>query len=400
MEAASISSLPGWQADALDGAIAAFTSFSVHQLGESWAKHPRFAAAGQDTIFQTAQSLHEKAARLAIDDPQAVRQFFDENFRLSSLDNSVGDGPTSGLVTGYFDPALDARWQPSETFKIPLYQRPADLINLVGEDERASGPQNLTHARQTANAPELIGPEPYATRAEIEAGALQGNGLELAYLSDAVDAFFLHVQGSGKLLFPNGQTARVTYDGKNGHPYTSIGAELIRQGDIAADDMTLEILGSWLRAHPDQAHELMQRNRSFVFFKLLDPDATDTAHGVLDTPLHPFRSLAVDTQFHPLGLPVYVSAPRLADAARLGPSNVDTDDGPPGTPGKLKPTGFHRLMFAHDVGSAIKGRHRGDIYFGSGRAAGQRAGATKHQATLTLLLPVGLDGAGISEAVG
>ncbi|MEO1280397.1 MAG: MltA domain-containing protein [Pseudomonadota bacterium] len=371
MKYASLSGLQGWTSDSLSGAIEAFTAVPADLLIDSWRKHPRLQALDAQIIVNTARTLLARASSIDPHDTAGIRNYFENCFTAQSGSADLDNGG-SGLVTGYFDPLLKADRHPSDAFPVPLYARPSDLINLVDEDQRATGPTAFTHARRTKS-----GSEPFSTRAEIEAGALNGQGLELCYLADPVDAFFLHVQGSGKVIYPDGESARLTYYGKNGHPYTSIGAELIAQGDIEAADMTLDRLAHWLRSHPAAAREIMQRNQSYVFFKFLDPNVEDTAHGVLDTPLHPLRSLAVDTQFHVLGLPVFVAAPSLAAQSSSQQK-----------PSQNAPAGFSRLMFAHDVGSAIKGRHRGDIYFGSGDEAGRRAGATKHSATLTPLLPI------------
>jgi membrane-bound lytic murein transglycosylase A len=205
---------------------------------------------------------------------------------------------------------------------------------------------------------------PYPTRRDIEQGALAGQGLELVWLADPVDAFVLHVQGSGTVVVEGGGSIRLTYDGKNGHPYTSIGRVLIDRGDMPAEGLTLDRLIDWLRADPARARELMWQNASFVFFREL----TDGEAGPLGadrTPLTPGRSLAVDASHHVLGLPIFVDAPSLLL------------DGRP----------MQRLMIAQDVGSAIRGPERGDIYVGSGDGAGRRAGAIKHPARFFVLRP-------------
>jgi membrane-bound lytic murein transglycosylase A len=220
----------------------------------------------------------------------------------------------------------------------------------------------LTHARRTSN-----GVEPYATREDIERGALVGLGLELVWLADAVDCFFMHVQGSGRIRFEDGSSARITYDGKNGHPYTSIGRYLIDLGHFSADAMSLDALKLWLSVDEERGRHAMWQNKSFVFFRELAGNEAESPLGALSIPLSEGRSLAVDTAFHALGTPIYVAAPSLTHAT---PAN-----------------GFHRLMIANDVGSAIRGPERGDIYFGSGPEAGALAGITKHRGWFFVLLP-------------
>jgi membrane-bound lytic murein transglycosylase A len=232
----------------------------------------------------------------------------------------------------------------------------------VSESERGAKAEAYTHLRKTAT-----GTEPYATREEIEEGALARQGLELVWLEDAVDAFFLHVQGSGLIAFADGTTARITYDGKNGHPYTSVGRHLIDAGLFPADQMSLQALKDWLRANGSRGIAAMRQNKSYVFFRELTGEAAKSALGAMEIPLSDHRSLAVDTRFHALGTPVFVVSPALTHAGR--------DDG------------FYRLMVAQDVGSAIRGPERGDIYFGTGDDAGRDAGITKHPGNFFVLLP-------------
>jgi membrane-bound lytic murein transglycosylase A len=292
-------------------------------------------------------------------DNLAARAFFEAHFQPYALRH---DGP-QGLLTGYFEPVFSASRKRDDTFTVPLYARPPDLVNLVEERDRGAKSSGFTHMRRVGD-----GLQPYATRAEIEAGALAGTGLELAYLACPVDAFILHVQGSGLLQLTEGSRMRVTYDGKNGHPYTSVGRYLIDAGEVRAEDMTLEGMSHWLRTDKERGRAAMQQNASFVFFRELVGDEADAARGVDSIPLIAGRSLAVDTAYHRLATPVYVISETLRHAAN-------------------PPSPFARLMIASDVGSAIKGPERGDIYFGSGAQAGALAGVTKHAAGFIVLLP-------------
>ena len=147
-----------------------------------------------------------------------------------------------GLLTGYYEPVLEGSRTPEGKFQTPVYKRPPDLVNVVDEADRASKPDGLTHVRQTA-----AGELPYPTRAEIEQGALAGKGLELLYLEDPVEVFFMHIQGSGRIHLTDGTTVRINYDGKNGHPYTSIGRYLIDNNLLAANKVSMAALGKWLR---------------------------------------------------------------------------------------------------------------------------------------------------------
>ena len=349
--------LPDW---AEDDHLAAFRTFvrSAPAVTKAAGKSAPLKTKSADAALGV---VAERALASAPDiaTAEAARAFFEGNFKPHRVDHPAGQG----LLTGYYEPVLDGARASDATYCIPIYRRPPDLVNLVGEAERGALADGLTHARKTATG-ELA---PYATRAEIENGALRDQDVELVWLADPVDAFFLHVQGSGRIRLPNGTAIRITYDGKNGHPYTSIGRHLIDSGRMTAEEMSLEALKAWLTAHPADAPAVLQKNESFVFFRELEGDAAAPL-GALGTGLTDGRSLAVDTGFHALGTPVYVSAPTLAP---------------------WEGRAFARLMIAQDVGSAIRGPERGDIYFGSGEEAGRLAGTTKHAGRFFVLLPVG-----------
>lgn len=348
------SDLPGWEAD---DHLAAFKAFV--RSGKAFGRPAgvvsgKTKAAGEPLIAAIRRAA-DRAGKITA--APGARAFFEENF----VPHRVEHRGAPGLLTGYYEPVLPGSRTKTGPFSIPVYRRPADLVNLVGEAERGALADGLTHARKTANSV-----EPYATRAEIESGALEGQGLELVWLSDPVDTFFMHIQGSGRIRFPDGKTMRITYDGKNGHPYTSIGRHLIDAGLFTAEQMSLDALKVWLSADRERGRSVMQENRSFIFFREL-ANEEDGPLGALEIPLSSGRSLAVDTGFHAIGTPVFVAAPALKPWG----------DG----------AGFARLMIAQDVGSAIRGPERGDIYFGSGPEAGELAGTTKHPGRFFVLLP-------------
>ncbi len=348
----SFGDLPGW---ADDDHLAAFKAFLVScPKVAAMAKSP--PKTGRNPIpaalvaaCASATALAPKATRIE------ARAFFERHFQPQRV---VHANP-QGLLTGYYEPLIDGSRKRDGRFQTPILRRPADLVNVVDETQRAAPVTAFTHMRKTA-----AGMVPHATRAEIDAGALKGQNLELLYLADPVDVFFLQIQGSGRIRLPDGSVVRVHYDGKNGHPYTSIGRHLIDTGLFAADRMSMGALGRWLRADEARGKRAMHQNASYVFFKELPNDAAAPL-GALMTPLSSGRSLAVDPRFHVLGAPVYVSAPSLTHA--------------------LKGKPYNRLMVAHDVGSAIKGPERGDIYFGSGETAARIAGITKHPGHLFVL---------------
>lgn len=360
--------LPGWERDDHLAALGAFALSCSRVTAAIKAGN----ASGSTPPPPALLSACEDAAALLSGKPTEAlaRAFFESHFAPHRVVHQGGDG----LLTAYYEPVVEGARQADDTFATPIFKRPEDLINLVAEQDRGGKADQLTHARKTAT-----GFEPYPTRRQIEEGALAGRNLELAYLKDPIDVFFMQVQGSGRIALADGSTVRVTYDGKNGHPYTSIGRYLIDNGLFPAERMSLDALKQWLRDNPEKARDVLWQNNSYVFFRELSVAEVQGPLGVLEIPLTPGRSLAVDTRFHAIGTPVYVVAPDLKHMS---------DDKTP----------FQRLMIAQDVGSAIRGEERGDIYAGSGDEAGQRAGITKQRGNFFVLLPRDVMGTPVIEA--
>jgi membrane-bound lytic murein transglycosylase A len=352
-EPLSFAQVPGWDQDDHAAAFKAFLKSCDRVLGTArergTEKGPSAAALAACTMARKHTGPVTKAG---------ARAFFEEHFAAFSV---VHNGP-KGLLTGYYEPLVEGSRTPQGRFTTPVYKRPPDLVNLVEETKRGTDGAKLTHARKTEK-----GVEPYLTRAQIEQGALAGRDLELVYLADPVDVFFLQVQGSGRVKLPDGTIMRIHYDGKNGHPYSSIGRYLIEKGLLAADKVSMGALKRWLKADPERAKQVMWQNASYVFFRELTGEEAKAPRGAMNAPLTPGRSLAVDPGYHALGLPIFVSGFGMTHVNKAGV--------------------FNRLMVAQDVGSAIKGPERGDIYFGSGDAAGRLAGVTKHAGKFIVLLP-------------
>ncbi len=230
--AVSFDALPGWRDDPLDGAISALARSlpALQDYGSDWpgaADLRAHCAAAAELV--AAGEVPEAAARA----------FFEERFVPHAVDHDAPDG----LLTGYYEPILSGSRRRSSKFDVPILQRPTDLVTLVDDALRASAGLSLTHARQGPS-----GIEPYPTRQQIEEGALDGIASPLLYLADPVDAFFLHVQGSGLIELDDGDRVRIGYDGKNGHPYSSVGRYIISLGAMTADDATLESIKDWLKA--------------------------------------------------------------------------------------------------------------------------------------------------------
>jgi membrane-bound lytic murein transglycosylase A len=240
---------------------------------------------------------------------------------------------------------------------VPLYRTPPDLVTAdLGLFRPAFAGERI------AGRVDGTALKPYAKRAEIERGALAGRGLELVWVDDAADAFFLHIQGSGRVTLEDGSVVRVGYAGGNGHAYTAIGRELARRGVMAPEDVSMQSLRAWLANNPDEAQALMEVNDSYVFFRILEGEGPLGSQGVV---LTPGRSLAVDARFLPLGAPVWLATTDPVDAARP----------------------LRRLTVAQDTGGAIRGPARADLFWGHGADAAERAGRMRQEGELYLLLP-------------
>ncbi len=354
------SALPGWEADDHLAAYKAFSASCKPVLDAAKAGNKAGATPAPKALLDVCRIALGIAQSGKPMTKVAARAFFESYFQPANVAQTSGK---NGLLTGYYEPLIKGSRVASEEFSTPVYKRPPDLVNMVAESERGAKSSGYTHMRKTAG-----GLKPYLTRAEIEQGALKGQNLELLYFKDPVDVYFMQVQGSGRIELPDGEKIRITYDGKNGYPYTSIGKHLIEAGSFKPENMSLKGLAAWLKQDRKRAEPVMWENKSYVFFRELKGAEAEGAMGVLGIALQPGRSLAVDTAYHPIGLPIYVTAETLTHPS-------------------AKKAPFQRLMISHDVGSAIKGPERGDIFFGSGDSAAKVAGVTKHPGHFTVLIP-------------
>ena len=272
---------------------------------------------------------------------EAARSFFEAFFRPVLIE----DGRPM-LFTGYYEPELEGARRPTGRFRVPLYALPPD--------RPADGP--------------------WLTRAEIEAGALAGQGLEIAWVDDPVEAFFLQIQGSGRVRLAEGGVMRLGYAGGNGHPYASVGGALVARGALEEHELSMDRIKAWVAENPAEGAEVLRENPSFVFFReLVDVAAWQGPLGAMGRSLSAMRSLAVDPRFVPLGAPVW----------------IETEGAEP----------LRRLMVAQDTGGAIKGAQRADVFFGTGAGAGSRAGRVRDGGRLVVLLPIQRAYAGLPETV-
>jgi membrane-bound lytic murein transglycosylase A len=352
LEATEFQSLAGWVDDDHQAAFHAFER-SARAIG---AGHdtPRPAQALPPELVNNARAALGAGVTTGSD----ARLFFETRFRPFRVVAESGEG----FLTGYYEPRVPASRVETEEFRWPILARPKDLVTFGVDPPPRGFPEDVTGAKRLSDG-SLV---PYADRARIEAERRD----PIVWVRDAVEAFLMQVQGSAQVEFPDRSCARLAYDGRNGLPYTSIGKILIQTGEIAEDAMSLATLKAWLRRDSARGLEIMRRNRSFVFFQLVeDFDANLGPIAGAGVALTPLRSIAVDRKIWAYGLPFWIDAD-LPWAEKT-------------------PSAFRRLMIAQDTGSAIVGPARADLFFGAGDAAGARAGAIRHPAEFVVLLPQG-----------
>lgn len=344
------SALPGWAADQHAAAIPALIRSC-----------PPMEKRGVQGFGSAAvwRSICAEARALPAGNNQAARAFLENRFVPAAVSGRDG---AEGLITGYFEPELRGARKRQGRFNVPLHVRPPELVavDLGRFSEDLKGKRIAGRVVQGR----LV---PFHKRAKIERGALRGRKLELVWVDDAADAFFLHIQGSGRIRLRDGSVLRVGYAATNGHSYTAIGRELIARGEIPRERMSMQAIRKWMRAHPAEGAKLMRTNDSYVFFRALTGPGPLGAQGVA---LTPERSIAVDRNILPLGLPVWLD------------TTLPTEQAGP----------YRRLMIAQDTGGAIKGPVRADIFWGPGARAAQMAGSMKSPGRYWFLRPRAVPG--------
>lgn len=360
LKPATFASLEGWPTADVRGAFVAFVGSCKRIVARGDGDVVGGAAVyGSVGAWRPACAA---ALQANVSSPETARAFFETWFQPAQAFNR---SEAIGLFTGYYEPELSGSRVKTDRFTTPLYARPKDLVSVdLGAFRPALKGERIAGRVDGAK---LV---PYETRGEIESGALKDRSAPIAYVDDATAAFFLHVQGSGRVRFADGSVVRVAYDGQNGHPYTAVGRVLVERGEIAREALSMQVIRAWLKANPHKAPALMNENASFVFFKeqpLADP--SQGAEGAQGVALTPEASLAVDLRFHALGAPMWVDGTAPADEEAA-------DD-----------VVFRRLFIAQDTGGAIRGPVRGDVYWGSSARAESVAGRMAHKGKLFVLLP-------------
>lgn len=343
MTPTTFSALPGWEQD---------------DLRQAW-----------PALLQSCRGLASKlewkavcAAARAIDgsDGAAVRRFF-EGWFVPNLVRAA-DGTDTGLITGYYEAMLYGSRKRGGAYQTPLYRVPDDLltVDLGGVYPQLKG----MRLRGRLSGKTVV---PYSTRAEIARAPGSGTfmGKELLWVNDPVEAFFLEVQGSGRVQLDSGETVRVAYADQNGHPYRAIGRWLVEQGELTTEQATAQGIRAWIAANPSRRQELFNVNPSYIFFREEKlPDPSLGPKGALGVPLTPGRSVAIDPAFIPLGAPLFLATTEAGSEVPM-----------------------RRLMMAQDTGGAIRGAVRADFFYGFGPEAMDRAGKMKQRGMVWVLLP-------------
>jgi len=349
--------LAGWAADDHLAAFAAYQAScrAAHKLRR--ADHAEISGA--------LWNVCRNALDLRPQDSDTARAFFERNFqpvRIARL------GEVDGLLTGYFEPVVAGSRFPSPEFHVPVYRRPRDLVVAGYNSASVAFPNKGARiGRRTANN-ELV---PYHDRGAIEAGALDGQKLEICWLKDPFDLLTMQIEGSARVILEDGTPLRISYDSHNGYRMSSIERVLVERNLIPRQEMSAQRIRDWMAAHPDEAAKVRAANRSYVFFRITGLSNEGEPVGAQGVPLTPGRSIAVD-RVHEYGTPFFIEA------------NLPIESGKSASP-------FGRLMIAQDTGSALVGPARADLYWGAGDGAGRIAGRIRHPGRFAMLVPRELD---------
>ncbi len=346
---AGFGDLPGWDRDRVEEALPAIARSCARIL-----RLPDDRPLGPPAYGKASDWRPACAALPARRDAASARSFLETHFRPLALSDG---GAAEGLFTGYYEPLLRGSRRQGGAFRTPLLGRPDDLVAV-----------ELGQFRDAWRGERIVGRlvdgtlRPYESRAEIEGGALAGRARPLAWVDDPVDAFFLQIQGSGRVALAEGGEMRVGYAAQNGHGYVPVGRILAERGEIPRDKVSMQSIRAWMARDARAARELMDANPSYVFFREISGDGPLGSEGVA---LVPGRSLAVDRSHVALGVPVWLDAQDPLDEA----------------------TRLRRLLVAQDTGGAIRGVVRGDVFWGAGEDAAERAGRMRSRGRAWVLLP-------------
>ncbi|MFK5978441.1 MAG: MltA domain-containing protein [Rhizobiaceae bacterium] len=347
------SSISGWDRGAHANALSCFLRSAARMMTKPYSS--KSLGVDASALAAIGSKALETFADVSEVSNLSARAFFEEHFQPCKIHSN-------GFVTGYFEPELVASIEQNDEYCYPLYRRPDDLVD-VNDDNRPSNmdPYFMFAREEAGNLTE------YYNRLEINHGALDGRQLEIFWLKNPVDCFFLHIQGSARLVLTDGTIKRVSYAAKSGHRYTAIGKYLVTIGALALEDVTMASIEQWLKENSGRMEKVMEQNQSYIFFQETDqPNPELGPIAAAGVALTSGCSLAIDHKMHTFGTPIFVSSDQAM-------------------PGETLP--ISKLMIAQDTGSAIVGCARGDIFVGCGMNAGRIAGAIKFKAEFIALLP-------------
>ncbi|WP_370980808.1 murein transglycosylase A [Agaribacterium sp. ZY112] len=350
----SFENLPNWQHDDLSAALLSFKQSCI-KISTTNQELPLLSQITINTEINTHLALQkacQKAKQVQIK-PDLARQFFEHNFQPWLIRS---DNKEQGLFTGYYEASVNASYNQSAKYSSPIRKKPKDLVTVdLGLFKPELAGQNLVG--QVVNS-RL---QPYQERKDIEASHTDDDEV-LLWLDSAVDKFFLQIQGSGLAELDNGNLVRIAYAGNNGHNYSAIGKPLLQRGELSKESISMQSIKAWLNHHPEQAKQLMNTNKRYIFFR---EHAGMGPIGAQDVELSAERSLAIDPSYYAYGLPFFVDL----EHPQKGSNNIQ------------------KLVIAQDTGSAIKGPLRGDFFWGHGLAAEENAGKMKSLGKAWVLLP-------------
>src|SRR6516165_7864890 len=352
------SELAGWRADDHLAAFAAYQT-SCQVLLKSQLSDKR------GPVYRALWNLCRSASGVRPQDRDTARAFFEENFqpvRIARL------GEAAGLLTGYFEPVVQGSRFPSPEFHVPVYRRPRDLVAAGRKPGSAAFPNKGVRIGRLDEKNQLV---PHYDRGAIEAGALDGQKLEICWLKDPFDLLAIQIEGSGRVILEDGTPLRINYDSHNGYPFTSLSRAFVERNLISREDISMQRIREWMADHPEEASKLRAANRSYVFFRITGLTNEGEPVGAQGVPLTPGRSIAVD-RLHEYGTPFFIEA------------NLPIESAEP-------LSAFRRLMIAQDTGSAIVGPARADLYWGTGDAAARIASRIRHPGRFVMLLPREID---------
>ncbi|MCK5374250.1 MAG: MltA domain-containing protein [Alphaproteobacteria bacterium] len=359
--------LPEWGKDTFEGFAQSFAR-SCSRIMKRSSDEP-FGVMGQDHkevgTYGDWQAICKKFSH--IKKPEQIKSFFEQSFTPYQVSANT---EISGTFTGYYEASLYGSHTKSECYNIPLHKRPKDLVmvNLGEFREELKGTRIAGRVSTTGQL------KPYETREKITKGDWPHTDAEniLLWVDNAVDAFFVQIQGSGLVKMQDGRLLRIGYGGQNGHSYYAIGRELIKRGELTKENVSMQTIRSWLESNPNQANEIMNTNKSYVFFRTLDKEGPIGAEGTVLTPL---RSLAIDRVLISYGTPLWLSTQTQNNISSEQPS--DAPDIP----------ALNRMMIAQDTGGAITGPVRGDVFWGHGKKAETMAGYMNAKGRYWVMLP-------------